>query len=222
LIIAVILLVAIIVLLWLWFYTVKKNIKRRSTLIKAEKEEAELNLKIKEEQAVKTQLEKYEVLSDYRLKEMELDGKNKAMEQLLKNKKELDEQIEAYTQKIIEYERNNDNRPEQINENPLNSIIIDDITKLINKKLPHKKEYIEFLNSIDGQYISTLKKSYDGNLSVPYIKYCLCFAIGMEIGEVSESFSIEQSSVHMVRYRLKKKFGLDNNDDLNVYLRRIG
>ena len=99
LIIAAILLTTTMVLLWLWFYTVKKSIKRRSALIKAEKEEAELNLKIKEEQAVKTQLEKYEVLSDYRLKEMELDGKNKAMEQLLKDKKDLDKQIEAYTQK---------------------------------------------------------------------------------------------------------------------------
>jgi hypothetical protein len=222
LIIVAILLVTIIVLLWLWFYNVKKSIERRSALIKAEKGETELNLKIKEEQAVKAQLEKYEVLSDYRLKEIELEGKNKAMEQLLKDKKTLDNLIDAYTQRINEYERNNDIKQEQIkNEDPLKNLIIEDITKLINKKLRKKTEYIEQLNQIDGQYISTLKTSYNGNLSVLYIKYCICFAIGMEIGEVSECFSIEQSSVHMVRYRLKKKFGLDNNDDLNVYLRRL-
>ena len=223
LIIAALLLITIMVLLWLWFYTVKKSIQRRSALIKAEKDEAELNLKIKEEQAIKTQLEKYEVLSDYRLKEVELDGKNKAMEQLLADKEELDKQIEAYTQKINEYERNNDKKQEQEqdrNEDPLNNIIIESITKLINKKLPTKSEYIEILNDIDTQYISSLKHLYNGNLSVPYIKYCICFAIGMEIGEVSECYSIEQSSVHMVRYRLKKKFGLDNNDDLDVFLRR--
>ena len=222
LIIATILLIATIVLLWLWFYTAKKSIKRRSALIKAEKEEVELNLKIKEEQAVKTQLEKYEVLSDYRLKEMELDGKNKAMQLLLKDKDELDRQIEAYMQKINEYERINDKKQEQVkNEEPLNNIIIEDITKLINKKLSHRGEYIEVLNNIDGQFIPALKSAYNGNLSVPYIKYCICFAIGLEIGEVSECFSIEQSSVHMVRYRLKKKFGLDNNDDLDVFLRRL-
>ena len=77
------------------------------------------------------------------------------------------------------------------------------------------------LKNIDGQFITALKNSYNGNLSVPYIKYCTCFAIGLEIGEVSECFSIEQSSVHMVRYRLKKKFELDNNDDLDVFLRRL-
>ena len=222
LVIAVFLLITTMVLLWLWFYTVKKSIKRRSALIKAEKEEAELNLKIKEEQAVKTQLEKYEVFADYRLKELELDGKNKAMQQLLKDKENLDNQIEAYTQKIKDFELNNDRKQEQVkNDEHLNGIIIEDISKLIHKKLQNNGDYIDLLNKIDGQYISTLKNSYDGNLSVPYIKYCICFAIGLEIGEVSECFSIEQSSVHMVRYRLKKKFDLDNNDDLDVFLRRM-
>ena len=221
LIIAAILLVVTIVLLFLWFYSVKKNIRRRSILIKAEKEEVELNLKIEEEQAVKAQLEKYEVLSDYRLKEIELEGKNKAMEQLLTDKEDLDKLIEAYTQKINEYERNIGDRQDQITEDPLSNIIVEDIEKLINKKLRKKNDYLEMLNRIDGQYIFNLKNSYDGNLSVPYVKYCICFAIGMEIGEVSECFSIEQSSVHMVRYRLKKKFGLDNNDDLDVFLRRL-
>ena len=221
LIIAAILLVVTIVLLFLWFYTVKKNIRRRSILLKAEKEETELNLKIEEEQAVKAQFEKYEVLSDYRLKEIELEGKNKAMEQLLTDKEELDKLIEAYTQKINEYERNIGNKQEQSTEDPLSNIIIEDIEKLINKKLRKKNDYLDMLKRIDGQYIFNLKNSYDGNLSVPYVKYCICFAIGMEIGEVSECFSIEQSSVHMVRYRLKKKFGLDNNDDLDVFLRRL-
>ena len=222
LVIAVILLITTMVLLWLWFYTAKKSIKRRSALIKAEKEEAELNLKIKEEQAVKTQLEKYEVFADYRLKELELDGKNKAMQQLLIDKEELDSQIEAFTLKIKDFELNNDKKQEQVkNDEHLNNIIIEDIAKLINKKLQNNGDYIELLNKIDGQYISALKNSYDGNLSIPYIKYCICFAIGLEIGEVSECFSIEQSSVHMVRYRLKKKFDLDNNDDLDVFLRRM-
>jgi hypothetical protein len=222
LILIAIMLVVTIALLCLWFYTAKKSIKRRSALIKAEKEEVELNLKIKEEQAVKAQLEKYEVLSDCRLKEMELEGKNKTMEQLLKDKELLDKQIEAYMQKINEYERINDKKQEYIkSEEPLNKLIIEDIKKLITKKLSNKKDYIESLCRLDKQYISLLKNAYNGNLSIPYIKYCVCFAIGMEIGDVSECFSIEQSSVHMVRYRLKKKFELDNNDDLDVFLRKM-
>jgi hypothetical protein len=221
-IIAAVLLVTTIVLLLWWFSILKKNIRRRSALIKAEKEETELNLKIKEEQAVKAQLEKYEILSDYSLKEMELEGKNKAMEQLLKDKEDLDKQIEAYSQKISEYELNSYLTEENVkNEEPVYNIIIEDISKLINKKIQKKGDYLDMLRIIDAQYISKLKNSYSGNLSIPYLKYCICFTIGMEIGEVSECFSIEQSSVHMVRYRLKKKFGLDNNDDLDVFLRKL-
>jgi len=222
LIIAALLLVGIIALLCLWFFAMKKNTKRRSILLKAEKEEAELNLKIKEEQAIKAQLEKYEILSDFFLKEMELEGKNKAMEQLIKDKESLDNQIEDFMQKIYEYELNNEKHQEQVkDENHINLQFVADIAKLISKKLSPKSHYVELLNRIDGHYIYTLRSFYNGNLSIPYIKYCICFAIGMEIAEVSECFSIEQSSVHMVRYRLKKKFGLNNNEDLDVFLRRL-
>ena len=222
LIIATLLLVGVIALLCLWFYAMKKNATRRSVLIKAEKEEAELILKIKEEQAIKAQLEKYEILSDFYLKEMELEGKNKAMEQLIKDKDTLDNQIEEYLQKINEYELNNEKHQEQVkDENHINLHFVADIARLITKKLSPKSQYIELLDCIDGHYIYNLRSSYNGNLSIPYIKYCICFAIGMEIAEVSECFSIEQSSVHMVRYRLKKKFGLNNNEDLDVFLRRL-
>jgi hypothetical protein len=222
LVLSALLLIAITVLLWLWFYTAKKSIKRRSYLIKAEKEKAELNLKIKEEQAVKAQLEKYEILSDYHIKAMELQGKNQVMEQLKKDKELLDKQIETYIQKINEYERINDKKQENVRTGEsLNKLVMEDIVRLIAKKIPDKKGYIESLERIDEQYISGMKNAYNGNLSIPYIKYCVCFAIGMEIGDVSECFSIEQSSVHMVRYRLKKKFGLDNNDDLDVFLRKM-
>ena len=144
------------------------------------------------------------------------------IEQLHNEIKSLRKQIEAYKQIINEFNLDNEKQQRQMKEeNLLNLMIIDDIIKLINKKLPGKDEYIEALKRIDGQFIVTLKSIYKGNLSVPYLKYCVCFAIGMEIGEVSECFSIEQSSVHMVRYRLKKKFGLSNHEEFNVFLRQL-
>jgi hypothetical protein len=222
LIVIALLLAVTIVLLFLWFFTVKKNIKRRSALIKAEKEEAELNLKIKEEQAVKVQLEKYEVLSDFRLKEMELEGKNRAMEQLLKDKEILDKQIASYMQKLDEYERMNNRKHKYVKTGDAqNRLLLEDIKKLIAKKFPDNRDYIASLDRLGEQYISALKEVDDGIISVSYMKYCVCFAIGMEIGEVAECFSIEQSSVHVIRYRLKRKFGLADNVELDVFLNKI-
>ena len=214
--------IAAIIMLWIRFFMFKKDIKHRSALLLSEIEEAELQIKMIEDLNEKAQKEKLEVLSDYRIQAMEIDGKNNAMEQLLKDKEILDLQIEDFTEKIKAYQHRNDAKPTLLKtKEPMYKHIVEEITKLVNKKLTDKKDYIESLERIDDQYLSIMESIYKGNMSVLYLKYCVCFAIGMEIGEVAECFSIEPSSVHMIRYRLKKKFGLANIDLLDVYLRKL-
>lgn len=199
----VLLLIVSVFLFCLWLGAVRKNAKNRAILLQ----------KKQDEQAFRALLE---------LKKKALEHKNRAFEQLSKEKEALEQQTEAYRQKIDEYELTYEDIHDYAKgENSLNHLLLKDIARLINKRLPKKKEYIELLDRIDEKYISTLKNLYDGNLTIPHIRYCICFSIGMEIGEVAECFSIELSSVHMVRYRLKKKFGLDNSDDLDAYLRNL-
>jgi len=218
--ITILLLLCIIFLLCLCTYTFIQNTKRHLFLKKTKKGETDQKLKKKEEQSLHTQTENAKILADLQLKEIELEGKKMKIEQLKIDIKTFDHQIKAYTQKIDDFELNHEKQQEQLkDEKSYSLMIINDVIKLITKKLPGKEEYIELLKHIDGQFIYTLKHIYDGNLSIPYIKYCICFAIGMKIEEVSECFSIEQSSVHMVRYRLKKKFGLNNHEDFDVFLR---
>jgi len=193
----------------------RKGLNRRLALIGAEKEEAKLKLKLKEEQAVKAQLEKYEVLSDFHLKEMELIGKTKDLKQLYMDKDDLDKQVELFRQKVDAYEISE--RGEKTNFD-IQHVLLEDIRKLITKHLPEKSLYINNINFLNESYIDILCEKCGGKLSVSYLKYCICFAIGMGISEVAECFEIEQSSVHMIRYRLKKKFGLGNDDDLSVFL----
>ena len=194
----------------------RKYLNNRLALIDAEKEEAKLKLMLKEEQTVKTQLEKYEVLSDFHLKEMELIGKTKELEQLYLDKENLDKQVELFHQKIEEYEVFE--KGEQTSYD-IQNVIIEDLKRLILKQMPDKDIFVENINSLDNSYTDIISNSSDGKLSVSYLKYCICFAIGMTISDVAECFNIEQSSVHMIRYRLKKKFELGNDDDLDVFLR---
>ena len=197
----------------------KKYLNSRLALIDAEREETKLKLMLKDEQAVKSQLEKYEVLSDFHLKEMELIGKTKELEQLYLDKENLDKQVELFHQKIEEYESSE--KGEQTN-NDIQNVIIEDLKRLISRQMPEKILFIDNINSLSNLYIDTISENSDGKLSVSYLKYCVCFAIGMTISDVAECFNIEQSSVHMIRYRLKKKFGLGNDDDLDVFLRNHG
>ena len=194
----------------------RKNLNRDIALINVENEDAKLKLKLTEEQTVKTQLERYEVLSDFYLKEMELIGKNKDLEQLYLDKEALDKQVELFRQKVESLDVLAD-KTEQTG-NDVQNVIADDLKRLISRQMPDGSVYINNIDLLSKSYVDALNEKSDGNLSVSYLKYCICFAIGMSISDVADCFEIEQSSVHMVRYRLKKKFGLGNDDDLGAFL----
>ena len=208
-------------LLTLLFNAKRKSLANQAHLEKLAAEDANLQLKLKNEQAKKARLEKYEILTDFYLKEMELIGKTKELEQLETEKKELDIQVDTFATKIEEYERTlyflqTDKKGQQIFD-----VIRPDIEHLIRKHSFIPKGYIRNLDHISDSFINDLKAKYEGNISIQYIKYCICFAIGMEINEVAECFSIEPTSVHGIRYKLKKKFELNINDDLDIFLRQL-
>ena len=200
----------------LLFRSKKKELNRHVALIDAEREETKLQLKLKEEQTVKTQLERYDVLSDFYLKEMELIGKTKDLEQLYSDKESLDKQVELFRQKVESYEAN-EIKAEQTN-NDVQNVIVEDVKRIILRRMPDTNVYFNNIDFLSKSYVAALNERSDGALSVSYLKYCVCFAIGMSISDVAECFSIEQSSVHMIRYRLKKRFGLNNDDDLGTFL----
>jgi hypothetical protein len=197
----------------------KTNIKRRADLMDAEKEEAKLKLKLKEEQVVKLELQKYEVLSEFNLKEVELSGKMKDFEQLCKEKEMLDKKVEDYRQRIEAFEALTEKSFGENNE--LQKEIVEEITPQIKKCLPEHEDYLKNIEHIKPSFIDTVMNVIDGNLSKQYLKYCICFAIGMSIKDVSDCCFVEQSSVHMIRYRLKKKIKLGNDDDIDLYLKKL-
>lgn len=154
-------------------------------------------------------------LSDFRLKELELIGKTKDLEQLYKDKEELDKQVELFRQKVEAIEATIEKEEQE--EGDIQYVITDDLKRLFAKQTS-LTNYLENLEKLNKSYVDTIIAISHENLSVSYLKYCVCFAIGMGIGEVADCFNIEQASVHMIRYRLKKKFGLSNDDDLSQFL----
>jgi hypothetical protein len=213
--------IATLIMLRLWFSHWKNNSRQRSALMKAEKEEAELNLKIKEEQVAKAQLEKYEVLSEYRLRELDIESRNRDIINLQKEKEALDKQIDTFTQRIHGHISSHEKK-DIFDESAQSRVVINDVEKRINRRLHKKQEYLDLLKTFDNNYLQSIRNLYDGNISFQYLQYCLCFALGMDVSEVAQCFSIEPKSVHTIRYRLKKKLGLrSGNDDLNMFLRRL-
>ncbi|MDR2384042.1 MAG: hypothetical protein LBD80_00065 [Tannerella sp.] len=197
----------------------RTNMKRQTVLINAEKEEAKLKLKLIEEQAIKLELQKYKVLLEFNLKEIELSNKIKDFNNLCNEKKQLNAKVENYRQRIGDFEASVEKT--SCENNKLQKEIIEEITTQIKKHLPRHEEYIRNLEHIKSSFIDNIMHVINGNLSKQYLKYCICFATGLSIKDVSRCCFVEQSSVYMIRYRLKKKFELRNDDDIDLYLKKL-
>ncbi len=205
-------------ILFLFFYLQlkKRNLNSQLALIAAQREETKLKVKLKEEQTVKMQLEKFMVLSDFRLKELELIGKTIDMEQLYKDKEELDKQVELFRQKVEAFESSIEKDNQE--ESDVQQVIVEDLRRLFSKQKSIDPIYLQKLDNLNTAFIDKIRAQSKGNLSTSHLKYCVCFAIDLGMHEISECFNIEQTSVHMIRYRLKKKFELSNDDDLDQFL----
>jgi hypothetical protein len=206
-------------ILALYISSRNKNMKRQTALMNAEKEEANLKLKLTEEQSVKLELQKYEVLSKFNSTTNELSGKMKDFEKLHEEKELLDKKVEDYRQRIEDFEASAEKTFAENEE--LQKEIIEEMTPQIKKHLPDHEDYLRNIAHIKDSFINNIMNLIDGNLSKQYLKYCLCFASGMSIKDVSDCCFVEQSSVHMIRYRLKKKFNLGNDDDIDLYLKKL-
>jgi len=181
-------------------------------ILQMEKDEIELQIHLKEEQAKIAHLEKYEALSEVRLVKLQVEGKEEELKSLMASKSELDQQIEIYSLELKKYEDLMGGIPANKIINPL----IEEIADFINNKIKDNKEdYLLKLERINNNFI---KKLSEKNISKTYIKYCIYFVIDMDMKDIARFFNVEVSSVHVMRYRLKKKLQLSNEMDLNFYL----
>jgi hypothetical protein len=70
--------------------------------------------------------------------------------------------------------------------------------------------YIRQLSELD---VDTLEQGYlsaHEKISTMDMKYIICFAIKMDVKDMSLLFNVEPGSIRTVRYRIKKKFGEKN------------
>ncbi|GEM_PF-5654807 len=195
--------------------------RRRATLKDAE--EAKLKVRLKEEEARLSEMEKYEALSAIYLKDLEIYGKDTELIQLQKTKEALDEEIKHYSEKLKAYEeekksKNTDFKP------ILAEGIVNELTVLVTKRIDHAKfqeKYLMELSAVNDLFISQVQKMSGGLLSSVFTKYCILFAIQMDMKDIANCLSVEMRTAYMARYRLKKKFNLKAEDDLDVFLRSL-
>ncbi|MBO6213438.1 MAG: hypothetical protein J6O47_11100 [Algoriella sp.] len=53
------------------------------------------------------------------------------------------------------------------------------------------------------------------------LKYCSYIYLGMDTKQIATILNVEPKSVRMTKYRLKQKFGLTKDDELNTFFHQI-
>lgn len=97
------------------------------------------------------------------------------------------------------------------------------VIKMINKNLSHKENWEMFKGAFemtDGAFFKNLKQKHP-NLSPNDLKLCAYLKLNLSSKEVSQLINISPRSVEVKRYRLRKKLGLDNNENLTDYILNI-
>lgn len=214
-----ILLAAALMAVYLYLKTKAKASRIALELTKLRQEEVELQLRLKEEQVVRYELEKYESMLEINFMESEIGEKNQELELLKKEQEELNERIVQYSRKLKAFEQENDEKKKKFS-SPSLDLAIQEIEILLEKKnICERSEYHERMGTVSPTFFENILDF--SPISYNYLKYCICFAIDMEINDICSIFSVESATVHMIRYRIKQKLSFNKEENITVFLRKI-
>ena len=97
---------------------------------------------------------------------------------------------------------------QQIEQKPVKNMM-GKLTEFISQSVLDKvkiKFYLQQLSELDLEMLEQTLRSADEKISGMDMKYMLCFAIDMDVKDMSLLFNVEPASIRTVRYRIKKKF----------------
>lgn len=207
-----------------WLHAKRKTEQAKLEVVRLEKNEVELQAALKEEKLKQVELEKYEALLDSHFKDREISGMDGKLCELENERNHLVGQIEEYGKRLRQYERGIRQKPGVHFKNSLYLEAVTSMERLINKNLSDsskKSDYIEKLTRLDELFFERLTSCYDEPLSAINIKYCICFALGMEADDMAVCLSVEKRSLYVTRHRLRKKLNTDVGIDFEAFLRQL-
>lgn len=190
---------ALLFLLRSYNYKLKASI-RKQELIDKEKGAAELRAQLKEVEAMQLQTEQVLLKERQERLQKEVLVGNLQMEQ----KNEL---LELLSGKV----------------NTDSHLTLDEqIKRIIHQQKRIDKDFEELKTDFfesNPIFFDRLQKKANQSLTRLDLKYCAYILMGLSNKEVAIRLGIEPKSIRMARYRIKQKFGLDKEDNLDNFIR---
>lgn len=179
-----------------YHFKLKYSIERENKL-DTEKHEAEMQIKLQEEEQARLKaeqelltLQQQKLQSEVLASHLHLLHKNKVLQRLQTQLSDADINIHQ----VVKGENRVDNDFEKI-------------------RFTIQELHPDFFKNIDDK--AKLK------LTALDLKYCAYIYLGMDTKQIANLLNVEPKSVRMTKYRLKKKFGLDETTALDTFFRGI-
>lgn len=211
-----------------FFFVIRWHMQKRKTavaqlkLTRIEKDNAVLQIQLKEKELNETISEKCIALVDNYFKDEQIAEMDQELQALREDQQRLNVRIRKY---VEEHEKQKTEGIVFITRDAYYTSLIREVYELICKRIddsaPEKKEYIDSLAHIGDHFFATLKEKAFEELSALNIKYCLCFYIGMKTEHIVQCFSVEPPSVRMTRHRLKISLNVEREMDISTFLRQM-
>lgn len=190
---------ALLFLLRSYNYKLKASV-RKQELIDKEKGAAELRAQLKEAESMKLQTEQA------LLKERQ-DRLQKEVLAGTLQVEEKNELLELLSGKV----------------NPESHLSLDEqIKRIVNQQKRMDKDFegqkTDFFES-NPAFFERLQEKAGRTLTRLDLKYCAYILMGLSNKEIAVRLGIEPKSIRMARYRIKQKFGLDKDENLDNFIR---
>jgi len=102
---------------------------------------------------------------------------------------------------------------QRLEQNPIKAVIAK-LTEWITHSAIEKTKKTAYIQQLSELDLEMLEKGYlaaHEKLTNLDMKYIICFAMDMDVKDMSLLFNIESNSIYIIRYRIKRKLGNDNS-----------
>lgn len=180
-----------------YHFKLRYSIEREKKL-NTEKHDAELQVKLEKEEQARLKAEQ-DLLT---LQQQKLQDEVLASHLHLQHKNEVLQQLKV---------KLNDDKSLNINQ-----IIREE--NLLDNDFEKAKFQIQ---KVHPNFFKNLSLKSNPNLTSLDLKYCAYLYLGMDTKQIANILNVEPKSVRMTKYRLKKKFGLNEDTDLDMFIKSI-
>ncbi|SEH39772.1 helix-turn-helix transcriptional regulator [Chryseobacterium culicis] len=179
-----------------YHFKLRYSIERENKL-DTEKHEAEMQIKLQEEEKARLKAEQ-ELLT---LQQQKLQSEVLASHLHIQHKNKVLQQLQT-----------------QLSDTDIN---IHQVVKGENR-VDNDFEKIRFtIQELHPDFFKNINERARQKLTALDLKYCAYMYLGMDTKQIANLLNVEPKSVRMTKYRLKKKFGLDENTALEIFFQRI-